>query len=386
MAESKIEKSEPGIDFESLYNQAVKLIDANNPAFAPIPSTVKNQFLNLYHLPPNEQLELISDLSGIENLPQVMKELINQFPYFDKIPNDIISVIASYLQKIKPKEDKDISALVTTHKRPHALFQPNRLGNLLSLLLMAVPRGKQNEAERIVDMHPELQLEPGTLTDYAGRIFMNITAYEYAYWAKDTHMCCMLEKHMSSEIKAEMLKRCENIEKNGLTYIQQGVKVTGSKHFDFTPLKTALQNYIDGYSHWCKRNNWTAMRAAWMQVGLAQHNLPVHVLNEYCRKDRSFDPKPTFKEDSLPRELTFYSLTTETEQSLLPFIVAGRLGVDLALTRMNCGTAQGASVRVWIPKLDLEAINQLDKVRTNDLALLRNQLRLEKPLQRVILR
>ena len=81
------------------------------------------------------------------------------------------------------------------------------------------------------------------MTDYSGRTF-KCTAYEYAYWAKDRHMCRMLEGSMDEKTKALMLKRCEEIEKKGLTYTQNGKEIKGSKHFDLTPLKTALKNML----------------------------------------------------------------------------------------------------------------------------------------------
>jgi hypothetical protein len=383
MAESKIEKPQSGSDFELRCKDVVKMIEDENTAFNVIPDIVKDKFLNFDKLPLNEQLELISDLSTIKGLPQEMTDTMNQFPFLQTVSEDNLQDIGSYLKKKEPKEDKDISAFVATHKRPHALFQPDRLGNLLFLLLLNVPRGKQDEAEKIVDMHPELQLECGTVTDYSGRTFKDITAYEYAYWAKDTHMCRMLEKHMSAQTKAKMHERCEAIEKNGLTYTQHGVEVKGAMHFDFMPLKQALQNYIDGYDNWFDTDNWTALKAAWLQVGIAQRDVPAHVANEYCRKDRLFDPLFQFNEDKLPRELTFYNYTTRKDEQWFPMVVSDSsgLGVDFALIRANLhehgglgAIGLGGRVR-HVASGDLETIDLLDKVRTTDLTQSRENLR-----------
>lgn len=213
----------------------------------------------------------------------------------------------------------------------------------------------------------DLLLTPAPFTDYSGRVF-NCTAYEYAYWAKDTHMCRMLEQQMDKDTKAVMLKHCEAIENNGLTYHQNGTECC-TRHFDFTPLKQALQNYIDG---WVNRRNyhigtWAAMKALWMRVGMAQRDIPVHVLNEYCRKDRSFDPLPTFCEDKLPRELTLGGSSAALFSSGISAFL--EFGVDLALIRgredcgfTKCGTMGDAPVRI-----DLAAMERLDKVRTSDL-------------------
>ena len=105
-------------------------------------------------------------------------------------------------------------------------------------------------------------------------------------------MCRMLERHMDANTATIMHQRCLDIDKNGLTYEQRGVVIEHSRHFDLTPLKSALQDYVDGYDNWERTSNWDAMKAAWMQVGLAQRDVPVHVINEYCRPDRSFVPVP----------------------------------------------------------------------------------------------
>ena len=61
-------------------------------------------------------------------------------------------------------------------------------------LLDDVAKGKQDEANTILQASDDIQTllrTPGKFTDYSGRTF-NCTAYEYAYWAKDTHMRRML--------------------------------------------------------------------------------------------------------------------------------------------------------------------------------------------------
>ncbi|RUR25887.1 hypothetical protein [Legionella qingyii] len=383
MAESQIKSAEPHNHFKSLYEKAVRQIIENNTAFANIPNQIKNQFLNFYTLHSNEQLELMDDLSKIAGLPNEMLEMMSQFPYFDTIPLDIIKEIGSYLKKKEPKEDTHTSAFVATHKRLHALFQPDRLKDLLPQLLLYVATGKQDKVKKILDMHPELLLKTGTVTDYSGRTFKDISAYEYAYWAKDTHMCRMLEQYMDPETKAEMLKRCEAIEMNGLTYIKNGVEHKGSKHFDFTPLKNALKNYLDGYDGWFETNNWTAIESAWMKVGIAQRDIPVHVANEYCRKDRAFAPKPEFNERTLPRELTFHNHTTGNKESWFPLVISDSsgLGVTFAITRDSEDANGAGALNAWPGDvlLDWEAIDQLDKVRTDDLAQLLENLRSVEP-------
>ena len=292
------------------------------------------------------------------------------------LPQDITEhEIGKYLT------EKDKSTLARTSKTNQGLFQPHRLQMMLNKLLLQVMHGKQDKAEEILKWNPKLLEMTGEATDYSGRTF-NCTAYEYAYWAKDTHMCRMLERHMDENTKAAMLVKVTAIDTVGLTYEQHGHVVEHSTHFDMTPLKTALQNYVNGFDAWDTANNYDAMRAAWMQVGLAQRDLPVHVVNEYCRPDRSFAPLPAFNEDKLPRVLTYYSQNSGSEVPLFPLVVSGSsgLGVDFALISAGspggrCGAVGGipASVRLarlrWLPccLVDLAAISRLDVVRTDDL-------------------
>ncbi len=200
--------------------------------------------------------------------------------------------------------------------------------------LTLVAQGKQDEAEQLLlltdmqDTAQELLLAQNTFTDYQGRTF-NCSAYEYAYWAKDTHMRKMLESHMDDDTKAEMLQRVESIEEQGLTYQQHG-ETKKSKHCDLQPLIDALQAYVDGYNNWFENGNWDAIDNAWLQVGRAQRDVPVHVINEYCRPDRSFDPCPEFNEEELPRVTTYYNCDTHRNEQLFPLVVSNSegLGVD----------------------------------------------------------
>ena len=285
-------------------------------------------------------------------------------------------------------DPKDIAALICS-KEQHRLFQPDLDG--LKLLRFVV-RGKQEKANGLLYKHPELLLKRGTITDYSGRTFKNITAYEYAYWALDTHMCRMLERHMDANTATIMHQRCLDIDKNGLTYEQRGVVIEHSRHFDLTPLKSALQDYVVGYDNWSRTRNWPEGVAAWMAVGMVQRDVPVHVANEYCRRDRSFHPRPAFNEETLPRNLNFYNYNTERVASWFPLVVSASsgLGVDFAVLRGR-GRAEAVAVgRVSITArpvvvaglcalADLAAVSRLDEVRTIDLTQSRENLTLISP-------
>jgi hypothetical protein len=217
--------------------------------------------------------------------------------------------------------------------------------------------------------YPDLLLQRGNVTDYSGRTFKNITAYEYAYWAMDTHMCRMLERHMDEATKTEILARCEVIERDGLTYKQDSL-VKNEKHFNFKPLITAYTQYLEIYPTWIIPGNYDAVEAAWMAVGMAQRALPVHVMNEYCRPDRSFSPTPSFQVngDDLPRSLRYINYILNGSLNIYPLTLSNfsNLGVNFALWRASQLNASGRIMPFDAVSIDLAAIRHLDAVRTAD--------------------
>lgn len=277
------------------------------------------------------------------------------------------------LQRITDEQFEKLPDAIKAVCRTYPTFE-------LRQLLSSVAKGEQEDAEALLMVSPSntqaLLRAAGVFSDYSGRTF-KCTAYEYAYWSKDTHMCRMLERYMDDETKAQMLARIDKIERIdaatgqqvGLVYSQDGLEHR-SAHFDLTPLKTALQRFVDGYDDWVFADNWDEIKDAWMQVGLAQRELPVHVVNEYCHPDRSFSSRPDFNEDILPRNMGFCDYSTGDETLWFPLVISedSGLGVDFALWRGAClRPARGWAGSLDAARLDLEAVSRLDEVRTTDL-------------------
>ena len=296
-----------------------------------------------------------------------------------------------------------------------------------------VAKGQQDEAEAILQASEDKQTLLTTrakFTDYSGRTF-NCTAYEYAYWAKDTHMRRMLESHMDDETKTQLLERVNEMEHTGLAYQQHGVsyqnphydmsfvlknlnldefrqlqtmvgqnitkinnatadnyatlaftateyeqlkkelapqtsvwnwmlsclgsfqclgyltypaffiasffitssaKSIGNKlQFDFKSLITALDTYVTNYDRW----DYHQRDEAWLNVGKAQREVPAHIAHEYCRGDRSFDPRPEFNEETLPRSFTFDNYITNVKSWFPLASSSSGLGFDFGLLRVG---------------------------------------------------
>ena len=287
---------------------------------------------------------------------------------------------------------KEISSLAITSKPNNTLFSNTLMTAKNTKLLMLVAHGEEPQAHALIGHQSKVLLERGDVTDYSGRTFKNITAYEYAYWAKDWHMCRMLESHMDEETKAVTLSNCEKMERDGLTYTQHGVPFPGSKHFDFTPLKNAYNNYLQVYNRWVANTATLAeLNDAWRAIGVEQLDVPAFVAQEYCRPDRSFYPKPVFNEPNLPRLLTFYNYSTSRVGRWFPSVVSDTDGLGVSFVLSRGGAERGEPgelvVAMWgltRARIDLEAVTGLDEVSNIELTRSRENLQplaydLERP-------
>ncbi len=323
--------------------------------------------------------------SGASSTGRILRALA-PLPPMLWLPDDLISTIAS-----KYLSPSDQVKFAKTSKQIHHINRTILLDLKLNNVLLWLAQGKRIKttvllAHELPDARQLLLLRRGTVTDYSGRTFKNISAYEYAYWAKDTHACRMLEAHMEDATKAEMLTRIDAIERNGLTYRQHGHAIEHSKHFDFTPHITALRYYVDNIQNWMNTSNWVAAMAAWRAVGLAQRDVPAYVAQEHCRMDRLFDQRPALDGNTLPENLTFNNDDTHKTESWFPLSGSDSsgLGLDFAVIRGRGRFGAGRTHGAGFPALgrggedDLAAVRHLDVVSTNDLTQSRENL---KPIE-----
>ncbi|KGP62135.1 hypothetical protein EP47_01355, partial [Legionella norrlandica] len=160
----------------------------------------------------------------------------------------------------------------------------------------------------------------------------------------------------------------------GVTYKLNGKTIT-EKHFDFNnTLIKELQAQVDSINAPGVKN-WAAIDKQWREdVGGAQKQLPMHVVNEYCSNE-PFYPVPKFT--SQPKSSKqFYNWTTEKNENW--FSGDSKLSVDFAiykgaLWRCRSGVRE-AGLRVSAVCVDLDAMTALCKVRTNDFIDLKSQL------------
>ncbi len=255
-------------------------------------------------------------------------------------------------------------------------------------------KGEQDKAEQLILQDKNLLLHAGTVKDLSRREFNPIMAFQYALWAMDYHMWTMIQKHLPLEAQAQ---QCQELETNGTAY---------GKHFSLQGLMGALQTYVDNYSRW----NYNQCNDYWCKVvGEEQKLLPAHVVNEYCRPDRPFEPCPSEWKTKLPRtlELEIWDSTQSKyakvswfkfpqkeksdslwedksnspentsdsleDKSESPW--KNKLGFNYAFYRYyNYGPTQGAPGWDDLCTADLKALQSLWKTRTQQLELLVRQL------------
>jgi serine/threonine protein kinase len=243
----------------------------------------------------------------------------------------------------------------------------------LGQLLKFVAEGEQDQAEALIKKDSKLLLATGKVTDLSGRTFDNITAFQYALWAMDYHMWTMIQKYLPTEAQA---KQHAMLESKGTAH---------GKHFDLQPLLDALRTYVDNYRKWRldqRKEQWCK------KVGGAQKLLPAHVVNEYCRPDRPFDPCPSEWSSSLPRARAVLIGKMDEEDTLgawfSPPSSSELLGSSFAFVRSHFDAACGREWSYGSPGLfgmpalaDLESLQALWNARTQQLKLLADTLVVE---------
>ncbi len=211
----------PTKEDELLYEEVQKWIKKNQDNEF-LPEEIKRDILNFNTLSRREKDKLLLSLRNLPKEAQYTHEITNQlFSDIEALPNEMLTLIGSHLTEL------DLKNISFTSKKMYYFFRPIYLANKF---LERVAHGEQDKAEELlkdvyqgnVEKIQHALLYQGKFTDYSGRTF-NCSAYEYAYWAKDTHMCRMLERYMDDYTKATMLARVTKIEETGLSYTQDGV-------------------------------------------------------------------------------------------------------------------------------------------------------------------
>lgn len=384
-ADQESQKSPKTNYFSALSAEVIKQIELKDYRFNSLPEDIQEAIIidcqNFKTLPLKDKENLLAEVAKLHNPPEVFVKLLKQHMLtgpLAQLPFELFDEIGKYLE---PQAKSHIAqACIATH----SIFQPQLDADKLTHdLLWYVASGNQVKAQAMLKMHPELLLRRGNITDFPGRTFENITAFEYAVWALDVRymapmmLDCVPRNEKGKEIWKALDEQFNRVEGEGLTYTLNETKFDNSRHYDFTPLINALQTYVTNFGHW----SFEQLNKYWHEiVWKAQFETVSHVAQHYC-DNIPFDPTPNFNAPEFERGLQFYNHITSKTEYWWPrydWCFGYKYGIvkGNALGNSRGGGAVALGVQ-WgrdAARSDLAAITALCKTRTEDCQLLKQRL------------
>lgn len=301
--------------------------------------------------------------------------MLDKVELLNELPSDLQFKIVQDLS------NPDLVNLAQASQYHFALFKP--IDNIRKLLNHVV-RGQHDAVQSMLTDDINLMLQRGKVTDYSGREFENISAFEYALWALDKHMwakmiSCLPQNEEATKIFNKLISQYNKIITDGVTYRLNGQTIT-EQHFDFeNTLIKELQTQVDSIN--AIGSNWEAVDIQWQKgVGGAQKLLPMHIIYEYCSNQR-FDSVPEFIVQPNTSAQVYSWLSDKDEHW---FSVDSKLSVDYAILKgagkvLAAGYARGRLPGTPACHQDLDAMKALCKIRTNDFIDLKSQLEDQMP-------
>lgn len=254
--------------------------------------------------------------------------------YHEKIENNLFSIprlVDSFLS------EPHYGATSKFHYE-HCITRKQNLSKIIiNKLLLAVAWGKESRAvavdrpqtsglyvQDLISKSPEFLLEKGNVTDWSGRTFNNITAFQYAVWALDFKMIKKMLKCIPMTAKGDRIRDSllnqfiqmmtpinngggltytlvydrPNVNRSGvpikLDNTWQTTTVTETRtenHFDLTPIINAYLDFLNNLGYTSTDDRWVK------GVGTQQKLLPFNILQRLLDPDTPLDPLPTFTGD-----------------------------------------------------------------------------------------
>jgi hypothetical protein len=285
--------------------------------------------------------------------------------WLPEIPTDFVE--AEIATKLTLKE---LSRIVQTSRGVNALFSKPLTNIKVAILLQHVAYGEQREAEKILRLVPTLLLTPGQVTDYSGRTFKGITAFQYAVWALDTDMWKMILEYLPREDAVKQLV--------DHTHNKKEYKKMYGEYYSFIPYINALETYAKNENTWRhdqKEEHWCTA------VGGAQRYVPANIAQKLC--DHYHFTPPNLKAALVNRTLYFIrrpSMLTgrgHDEMYWFPLDKSG-LGYGFAVTltpsplfSLQAQASKGPRQNI---QFDLEQTIALSMIRSAELVELKQSL------------
>lgn len=213
----------------------------------------------------------------------------------------LINILFGYLDP-----DSALMLAKISHLFSRSCKQPLEMYQFIKYLVC----GEEDKAITMFQSNPSLLLQKSNVNDFSDRQFYQITAFQYTLWALDRDMWELILPFLPKE---EAIKQLDELESTGIEYVQslssdsKEIQIKKEKHYDFTQLISALENYKDNFDSKFEITERIRELAWCNNVGGAQKKVPVHVAAEFCRRDYNLD-EWDYKFDSkalpIPRPLT----------------------------------------------------------------------------------
>lgn len=173
-------------------------------------------------------------------------------------------------------------------KNLNMLFQSQlRNAHLAQPLLTKVCEGNLWVVKQMLDEEKKpafLLTQKSKIKDLSGRIFENISPFQYALWAKDILMLKLMQKYLSPEQISELMTEHESECKP--SYV-----AAHGRYFELANLCAKLKYYIDNHEAMPQADAEKYWRS---EIGGQQFLLPMHIVNLYCHPTGYFTLNPEF--------------------------------------------------------------------------------------------
>jgi len=300
----------------------------------------------------------------------------NELRAFESLSPELVNKIGRFLKKDRVAGN----SFVETCSLFYNYSQGERLRTSLSGYII---NGNQVKAKEILDMYPHLMLERGTIKDRSGRLFRNITVWEYILWALDVRymgkmiLDCLPLNEEGDRMAKKLLVLFNRVEAKGISFELNGHHYLQQHHYDFFIIQ-ALSYFIDNYKQWDLKQR----TKIWCQVvGMAQFELPAHIAQHYCDPSIPFYPLPKFDAETFNRTLMFRKNYTEKYFCWWCGVasVEHRLGINIAIyrkssPRMAVGISESFELTYGVLRNNVQALTGLRDQRMADSDMLKKNL------------
>lgn len=263
-------------DLQTLSEPASRLmtlIEKNNKA---IPLILGNKDLAI-HLRTFDIFKILKDFPSnqvfIYNSPTLLNKI--KFDFF-ALPDELKLQIGKDLHKL------DLDTLAKTSSSSLALF---KLHSIINKLLKNVILNNSAQVISLLVKYNDLLYCQRTVEDFSGRIFNNISAFEYAVWANDSSMLANMLNSVPPEERSHVYpilwSQYEAVKAFGVSYVLNGETITESHVNVENTLIEALSNFLFLF----KNNMKPESAEYWVNgVGKSQKLMPIHVIDVYGLK------------------------------------------------------------------------------------------------------